>query len=138
MNEELIAKTHKAIFGQDTIVTEQTGSILLDRIREMSDTYRELYMTVREDLAPDGYGVWTGREERAYCASQVMGCPLYVEQDEYDGFRECDIWVCGDHLYPCDMTDEDCDKVDMDKYCNRQYGDCEDCKYRDDCEGEEE
>lgn len=133
MNEELIAKTYKAVFGQDTIVTEQTGSILLDRIREMADTYKKLYRTVREDLAPDGYGVWTGREERAYCASRVMGCPLYVEQD---GFRECDLWVRGDHLYPCDMTDEDCDKVDMDKYCERQ-NDCEECEYREACEDAE-
>lgn len=139
MNEELIAKTYKAIFGQDTIVTEQTGSILLDRIREMSDTYRELYRTVREDLAPDGYGVWTGRQEREFCASQVMGCygcPLYIEQDEYDGFRECDLWVRGEAQPPCDMTDEDCDKVDMDKYCERQ-NDCEECEYREACEDAE-
>ena len=48
------------------------------------------------------------------------GCPLYLEQGEYYGFGGCDLWVRGDAMHPCDMTDEDCDKVDMDKYCERQ------------------
>lgn len=130
MNEELIAKTYSAIFNQDMCaeeVTDETGSELLDKLREMSDVYRDLYRTVREDLAPEDYGVWTGRQEREYCASQTMGCygcPLYVE---YYGFRECNLRVRGDALHPCDMTDEDCDRVDMDKYCERQ-NDCEDAE----------
>ena len=139
MNEELIAKTYKAVFGQDTIVTDETGSELLDKLREMSDVYRDLYRTVREDLAPEDYGVWTGRQKREYCASQTMGCygrPLYLEHEVYYGFRECDLWVRGDALHPRDRTDEDCDKVDMDKYCERQ-NECEDCEYRDDCEDAE-
>lgn len=130
MNEELIAKTYSAIFNQDMCaeeVTDETGSELLDKLREVSDVYRDLYRTVREDLAPEDYGVWTGRQEREYCASQTMGCygcPLYVE---YYGFRECNLLVRGDALHPCDMTDEDCDRVDMDKYCERQ-NDCEDAE----------
>lgn len=122
-----------AVFNQDIPtqeVTDETGSELLDKLREMSDVYRDLYRTVREDLAPEDYGVWTGRQEREYCASQTMGCygcPLYLEHEEYYGFRECDLWLSGEALHPCDRTDEDCDKVDMDKYCERQ-NDCEDAE----------
>lgn len=138
MNKELIARTYGAVFNQDIPtqeVTDEMCSELLDKLREMSDVYRDLYRTVREDLAPEDYGVWTGRQEREYCASQTMGCygcPLYLEQEEYYGFRECDLW-CGDALHPCDRTDDDCDMVDMGKYCERQ-NECEDCEYRDDCE----
>ena len=94
MNKELIARTYGAVFNQDIPTQEVTDGMcseLLDKLREMSDVYRDLYRTVREDLAPEDYG-----------------------------FRECDLWVRGEDLHPRDRTDEDCDKVDMDKYCERQ------------------